>query len=179
MRHLFDSWADTKRLMQMMNEELQAVEQQESAEAVEIGRELTRVDQETANLRKAIKAGLDDVSWANMELRRLKAEREGLLDRQEKLAPRPEPVRVDLCLVEECRRAFVEVFSTGTPEEKRQYAHLFVKKIEVDPDTGDILMHLFSRPPFLAQKGKPASEETGFRIGVVAGAGFEPATSGL
>ena len=52
------------------------------------------------------------------------------------------------------------------------FARLFVKKIEVDPDTGDILMHLFSRPPFLAQKGKPACAETGFRIGLVAGAGF-------
>jgi hypothetical protein len=56
---------------------------------------------------------------------------------------------------------------------------LFVKKIEVDPEAGDILMHLFNRPPVLAQTRKPASEETGFRIGLVAGAGFEPATSGL
>jgi hypothetical protein len=170
--HLFDSWADTKRLMQMMNDELQALEQQESAESIEIGRELTRVDQETENLRKAIKAGLDDVSWANMELRRLKGERDELLARQERLAPRPEPMRVGVSLVEECRRAFAEVFAQGANEEKRQYARLFVKRIDVDPDTGDILMHLFNRPPFLAQKGKPASEETGFRIGVVAGAGF-------
>lgn len=170
-RRLFDSWADTKRVMQMMNDELQALEQQESAEAVEIGRELTRVDQETENLHKAIKAGLDDVSWANMELRRLKTEREELRERQDRIAPRPEPVRADLSLVEECRRAFAEVFSAGTPEEKRRYARLFVKRIEVAPDTGDILMHMFSRPPFLAQKGKPASEETGFRIGMVAGVG--------
>jgi hypothetical protein len=167
--HLFDSWADTKRLMEMMNEELAALEQQESAESVEINRELLRVEKETENLRKAIKAGLDDVTWANTELRRLKAERDELLARQERLAPRPEPMRVDPSLVEECRKAFAEVFATGTPEEKRAFARLFVKRIEVDPDTGDILMHLFSRPPFLAHKEKPASEETGFRIGLVAG----------
>jgi hypothetical protein len=158
--------------MEMMNEELQALEQQESAESVEISRELARVERETENLRKAIKAGLDDVGWANAELRRLKAEREELLARQERLAPRPEPMRVDLSLVEECRTAFAEVFAHGTSEEKRAFARLFVKKIEVDPDTGDILMHLFSRPPFLAHEEKPAPEETGFRIGLVAGAGF-------
>jgi len=168
--HLFSSWTDTKRLMQAMNEELQARESQESAEAVEIGRELARVEQETENLRKAIRGGLDDVSWANTELRRLKAERAALLERQGQLAPRPEPMRVDLSLVEECRKAFAEVFAHGTPEEKRQYARLFVKRIEVDPDTGDILMHLFSRPPMVAQTRKPASAETGFRIGLVAGA---------
>ena len=177
--HLFDSWADTKRLMEMMNDELQALEQQESAESIEISRELARVEKETENLRKAIKAGLDDVSWANAELRRLKAEREGLLARQERIAPRPEHMRVDLSLVEECRKAFAEAFAQGSNEEKRTFARLFVKSIEVDPGTGDVMMHLFSRPPFLAQKGKPACAETGFRIGLVAGAGFEPATSGL
>ena len=177
--HLFDSWADTKRLMQMMNDELQALEQQESAESVEISRELARVEKETENLRKAIKAGLEDVGWANAELRRLKAEREALLERQERAAPRAEPMRMDLSLVEECRRAFAEVFAEGTNEEKRAFARLFMKRIDVEPDTGDVWMHLFSRPPALAQKRTPASRETGVRIGVVAGAGFEPATSGL
>ena len=169
---LFDSWADTKRLMEMMDDELQALEQQESAESVEISRELARVGKETENLRKAIKAGLEDVGWANAELRRLKAEREELLARQERLAPRPEPMRVDLSLVEECRRAFAEVFAQGTNEEKRAFARLFVKEIEVDPDTGDVWMHLFSCPSILARKATPASVETGVRIGLVAGAHY-------
>jgi hypothetical protein len=126
------------------------------------------IEQETENLRKALKAGPDDVSWANAELRRLWAEGEELSARQDRLAPRPEPMRIDTSLVEECRTAF----AAGTPEEKRQFARLFVKRIEVDPGTGDTLMHLYSRPPMLAQEKKPASEETGFRIGLVAGAGY-------
>jgi hypothetical protein len=47
-----------------------------------------------------------------------------------------------------------------------------VKKIELEPDTGDILMHLFGRPPLRASKQTPASGETGVRIGLVAGARF-------
>ena len=177
--HLFDSWVDTKRLKQLMNEELQALEQQKSAGSVEITRELAKVGQETENLRAAIKAGLDDIGWANAELRRLKAQREQLVSQQEQAAARPEPKRVDLAFVEECKGAFGEVFANGTREEKRQFARLFVKRIDVDPETGDILMHLFGRPPTLPAKQIPASEETGIRIGLVAGAGFEPATFGL
>lgn len=52
-----------------------------------------------------------------------------------------------------------------------------MQKIEVDPDIGEVLIHLFSRPPVLASQGghkkTPASAETGVRIGLVAGAGFE------
>ena len=69
-----------------------------------------QVEPEIGNLRRAVKAGLDDVEWANEELRRLRTEREELLERQERIAPRPEPMRVNLSLVEECRRAFTEVF---------------------------------------------------------------------
>ncbi len=76
-------------------------------------------------------------------------------------------------LVEEYRRAFKDVFAGGTREERRQLALLSVKKIEVDPGTGDILMHLFGRPPGLVPKQTPASGETGVRIGLVAGACFE------
>ena len=89
----------------------------------------------------------------------------------------------DLTQVEECRRRFAEVFAQGTNEEKRAFARVFVQKIEVDPDTGEVLMHMFSRPPVPMSRGghkrTPASEETGVQIGMVAGAGFEPATSGL
>ncbi len=168
--HLFDSWADTKRLMHLMNDEFQTLEHQESAESIKITKELARVEQETEHLRAAIKAGLDDMEWANAELRRLKAEREDLASRQEQTAARPEPMRVDASTVEECRGAFGEVLSAGTREEKREYARLFVKRIEVDPDTGDILMYLFGRPPVPVPKQTPASEETGVRIRLVAGA---------
>jgi hypothetical protein len=80
--------------------------------------------------------------------------------------------------VEECRRRFAEVFAQGTNEEKRDSARLFVQRIEVDPDTGDVLMHLHSRPPVPVSRGghkrTPASAEMGVRIGMVAGAVFVP-----
>jgi chaperonin cofactor prefoldin len=95
--------------------------------------ELARVEQETENLRSAIKAGLQDIAWANGELARLKTDR----------------------------------------DERRQFARLFVKKIELEPNTGDILMHLFGRPTMLAPVQTPASKETGVRIELVAGACYK------
>ena len=67
-------------------------------------------------------------------------------------------------------RDFAPPVAQGTVEEKRTFARLFVQKIEVDPGTGKVLMHLFSRPPARAEKATPASTETGVRIGLVAGA---------
>ena len=180
---LFASWTDTKRLMEMVNEEVRALGQQQASESVEMARELVKVEEELANLRQAIKGGLDDLEWANAELARLKARQGELRARQESVGAEPEAPQFDLAQVEECRRRFAEVFAQGTNEEKRAFARLFVKRIKVDPGTGDVLMHLFSRPPMPVSRGgqkrTPASAETGVRIGMVAGAGFEPATSGL
>ena len=119
----------------------------ESADTAKIKEELARVDRKIKNLRKALKAGLDDVGWANAELRRLNTECAKLLEQQAKISPRQGPMRVDRSMVDQLRKSFTEVFAGGTPEEKRQYARLFVKKIEVTPDTGDVLMHIFSRHP--------------------------------
>ena len=175
---LFASWTDTKKLMEMANEEVRALGQQQASESVEMARELAKVEEELANLRQAIKGGLDDLEWANAELARLKARREQLLARQGRLGAEPEVPRFDLAQVEECRRRFAEVFAQGTNQEKRDFARLFVQKIEVDPDTGEVLMHLFSRPPVSVSRGghkkTPASVETGVRIGMVAGAVFVP-----
>ena len=86
-----------------------------------------------------------------------------LLSRRERIAARPEFVRVDLDLVEESRRAFDDVLAAGARDERRQFARLFVKKMEFEPDTGDVLTHLFARPPLPASKQTPASKETGVR----------------
>ncbi len=173
---LFASWTDTKKLMEMANEEVRSFGQQQASESVEIARELVKADEELGNIRQAIKGGLNDLESANAELARLKARREELLARQATAGQEPEVPRFDLTQMEECRRRFAEVFAQGTSEEKRAFARLFVQKIEVDPDIGEVLMHLFSRPPVPMSRGghkkTPASAETGVQIGMVAEAGF-------
>ncbi len=97
-----------------------------------------------------------------------------LLECRGRIEAHSQLTRIDLGVVERCREVFGEVFNAGTQEEKRQFVRLFIKKIDLNPDTGDILMHLFDRPTMLAPMQTPASKETGVRIELVAGAGFEP-----
>ena len=169
---LFNSWADTKRLMEMANEELRALRQQLAAESVELSRQLARVEEEIANIRQAIKAGLDDLEWANTEVQRLKHQRESLLASQQSIGVEPKAPQLDLTEVAEYQRRFSEVLAHGTNAEKRALARLFLKQIEVAPDTGDLWIHLYSRPPALAQTTDSAPTEAGLRIGLVAGACF-------
>ena len=62
---------------------------------------------------------------------------------------KPEPIRVDKNMVKKYQKAFTEVISCGTHSEKREFTRLFMKQIDLNPDTGDIQMHLYSRPPEL------------------------------
>ena len=176
---LFNAWTDPERLTQMVNEEIRALQQQQAAESVEVGRELARVEQELANLRSAIKAGLNDTDWANKELHRMKVQQSELFKRQESIGAGPEAPEMDLAQLEGYREQFAEVIDRGTNEEKRTLARLFVKTIEVDPDTGDVWMYLPERPMILQPNNGASEDEEGVSFGLVAGGGFEPPTFGL
>ena len=109
----------------------------------------------------AIRDGLDDVVWANEELHNLKAEKEELLSRQVAVAQRSEPIRVDKSMVKNSRRPSLRL-SLRNPIGEREFTRLFMKQIDLNPDTGDILMNLYSRPPgLLTRNNTPASNETG------------------
>ncbi len=72
-------------------------------------------------------------------------------------------------MVKKYQKAFAEVISCGTHSEKRKFTRLFMKQIDLNPDTAEILMDLYSRPPgLLTRNNTPASNETGVPIGVVA-----------
>ena len=79
----------SKGHMASVHEEVRALGQQQPSESLEIARGLVKVDEELGNIRQAIKAGLDDLEWANSELTRLKAQREELPARQERVGVEP------------------------------------------------------------------------------------------
>ena len=73
---------------------------------------------------------------------------------------------------------FDEVVATGTVEEKRRFLRAFTRRVELDPDTGRGRAELYSLP---TQTASPADADNAGNSSLimVAGAGFEPATSGL
>lgn len=173
---VFTSFSDPSKVKKLVEDEVRGRTNRESCEAESIRDELRKVTLEMENVRKAIKAGLDDVDWANSELRELKARREELEARQKDLAVQPVPRILDHAVVEEYLKTFERTFEFGTNEEKRELVRLFVKKVELNPETGDIAIRLLSRPPGIMTRGKrtPARKETGVPIGLVAGACFVP-----
>jgi len=72
---------------------------------------------------------------------------------------------------------------TGSDVEENTWGQirgLLVRKMELEPDTGDILMYHFGLPPALPSRRTPASDEqtpasgeTGVRIELVAGACYK------
>jgi hypothetical protein len=71
------------------------------------------------------------------------------------------------------------VFACGTADEKRQFTRLFVKKIEVDPASGQIQLRLFGSPTVLKRKGTPAGVLTGVSIKLCASFLQTFSTSGI
>ncbi len=178
---LFDCWADSETLMETVNEKLRAKYQRRVVESAELERQLDEIDKQLENVRKAIKGGLDDIPWANGEIRRLTAEREEVAIRQASLGEEIRIPQLDLAQVEDYRRRFAQIIASGTNAERRSITRVFVKKITVDPDTGDVLIYLLALPPMANQtiKRKRTPVLPGVQIGMGAGRGFEPLTFGL
>jgi NAD(P)-dependent dehydrogenase (short-subunit alcohol dehydrogenase family) len=175
----FREWSDLKHLTVLVNEELRAAQARLSAEAADLEQDLERVRAQIENVRRAVKDGLDDIAWANAELRKLKLEEEALLRRQQQAGVTAAAQQLTPAQVEAYRREFATILGHGTNEEKRLVLRAFVRKIEVNPATGDIVIWLYQRPPGPAKGDAPSGLKGRSNIGLVAGAGFEPATSGL
>ena len=178
---VFAACTDPSKVKKLMEDELRGQNDRETCEAESLRNQLRKVMQETENIRNAVKAGLDDVEWASSELRTLKAKREELEVRQQGIAALPEPKVFEPDVVNEYLKTFERTFSFGSEEEKREFVRLLVKRVQLNPDTGDIAIRLLSRPPgvMMRKRRTPVRRETGVPIGLVAGAGFEPATFGL
>jgi hypothetical protein len=72
-----------------------------------------------------------------------------------------------------CLGDFEAVFSEGTPEEQKEFIRLFVEGIELDVERKKAVCRIKKFP---APSGLDAGK---LSFGLVAGAGFEPATFGL
>ena len=74
--------------------------------------------------------------------------------------------------------SFREVAATGTVEEKRLLVRAFTHRVELDPEKGVGTAQMYLLPKNTALPAK-ANNAANLLLSLVAGAGFEPATSGL
>jgi hypothetical protein len=123
--------------------------------------EIEKVKAKIANIHRAVEDGFADASWADTRLRVLLAKRHAL----NVTLNRNEPPQLDDETVIAYRRQTETVMSSGHPADRKRLMRAWAGEIRLDPELLEVKISY--RLPEAVMKG------------VVAGAGFEPATFGL
>ncbi|MDX1440187.1 MAG: recombinase family protein [Rubricoccaceae bacterium] len=144
------------------------------AELLAVQRRLDAIQSEISRLLDCITPDTKDEIGRRIrrlkEDRRVQQDRKAQLDRVKQTVVDADAVANDVVAR---MRVFPEVFEEGTIEEKKDFVRLFVDGIRVDPGKGHVTVQIRRFPA-------PESLDTGnASFGMVAGAGFEPATFGL
>jgi site-specific DNA recombinase len=123
--------------------------------------EMEKTEAKIANIRRAVEDGFADASWANARLRELLAKRDSLT----RTLDSAEAPQLDAETVMAYRRQTEKVMASGQPADRKRLMRAWVGEIKLDPVSLEVKISY--RLPEAVMKG------------VVAGAGFEPATFGL
>ena len=145
-----------------VNRKLEKIWRKTVGHDADIPGRIAQIDLEIENIRDAIRKGLEDVSWANAQLKELKRERMVL---ESKSTSNSKPPTVDLSLVKEHKDNFEHVLRSGTPATRKKLIRQWVAKIELAPDDLEVRVQYKIPEPILNSH--------------IAGGGFEPPTSGL
>jgi site-specific DNA recombinase len=155
--------ADPEGFTRQVNVELRRLWQETTGYADNSTRqaEVTRLETKIANIRRAVEDGFADASWANARLRELLAERDALAATSDTT----EPPHLDSKTVMAYRRQTEKVLASGHIAERKRFLRAWVHEIKLEPERLEV--QISYRLPETVMKG------------LVAGAGFEPATFGL
>ena len=123
--------------------------------------EIQKIEAKIANIRRAVEDGFSDASWANARLRELLVKRDALTGSVD----RAEPPQLEAQTVMAYRRQTEKVMASGHAADRKRLMRAWVGDIKLDPELLEVKISY--RLP------------EGVMKGVVAGAGFEPATFGL
>jgi site-specific DNA recombinase len=155
--------ADPESLTRQVNQELRAICERSigRSENARAHAGLAAIEAKIANIHYAVEDGFEDASWANARLRELIAQRESL---GEKLIS-PQPPRLDTKTVLAYARQTEKLMKSGEPAERKRLLRAWVQEVRLEPESLNVTINY--RLPESVMKG------------LVAGAGFEPATFGL
>jgi site-specific DNA recombinase len=159
---LFSLWSEPKGLTRQVNAELRRLWRESGhSDNASARDEIEKFEGKIANIRRAVEDGFADASWANARLRELFAKRDALNNSFH----RSEPPQLDTGTVIAYRSQTEKVMASGYPADRKRLIRAWVGEIKLDPEALEVKISY--RLPEAVMKG------------VVAGAGFEPATFGL
>jgi DNA invertase Pin-like site-specific DNA recombinase len=163
MSELLSMCADPDGFTRQVNTELRRLWEDSTgyADNNKARKEIEHIETKIGNIRRAIEEGLADAQWANSRLRELSAERDALTA----ALNAPGPPQLDSGTVMTYRRQTEKLMQCGQPAERKRLLRAWVQEIKLEPE--NLQVKISYRLPEAVMKG------------VVAGAGFEPATFGL
>ena len=159
---LLSQCADPQGFTRQVNAELRRLWQESGhSENASAHAGIEKVEAKIANIRRAVEDGFADASWANARLRELLVKRDALTGSLD----RTEPPQLDAQTVMAYRRQTEKAMGSGYAADRKRLMRAWVGDIKLDPESLEVKISY--RLPEAVMKG------------VVAGAGFEPATFGL
>ena len=153
---------DPKGMTRQVNKELKRIWEQSHGYDPNAAKRLQAVEQKIENIWKAIEDGLTDTDRANVRLDALAKDRETLLGSALDLGEAPQ---IDIEAAKAYRRQTEKVLAQGGPTEQKQIIRTWMSEMKLAPERLEVEMTYRIPEPVMHS--------------VVAGAGFEPATSGL
>ena len=147
--YVFRAGADGVGFAAAVNEELRGLWEASNGYDPDAARRLEVIDRQTANIRRAIMDGLEDVAWANAELRKLGGQREEL-----GLAATPvgKPPRIDAAATAVYLQHLNKTLSKAVPAEARGMLRDCVAEVRLEPE--ELAVDVYYTLP-------PAAMETG------------------
>ena len=162
LQELIGICADPKGMTRQINEEPRRIFEESTGYDPQAAQRIKEVERKIDNIWKAIEDGLMDAPRANSQLETLAEEREKLLGAT---VASDGPPQIDLETALAYRRQTEKVLAQGSPTERKQVLRTWVADMKLAPERLEVA--------WTYQIPEPVMHS------VVAGAGFEPATSGL
>jgi hypothetical protein len=149
LRELLSVCADEVGFAAAVNEELRGLWEASNGYDPDAARRLEVIDRQTANIRRAIMDGLEDVAWANAELRKLGGQREEL---GQAATPVGKPPRIDAAAAAVYLQHLNKTLSKAGPAEARGMLRECVADVRLEPEQLAVDVY-YTLPPGAMETG--------------------------
>ena len=158
-RELVGRCGDPKGFARQVNERLRKLWEASTGHDAKAARQLDDIDQKIANIRRAIADGLDDVAWANEELRALRAKREQLA---KVVTPAGKPPQVDAKTAVAYRKRMEETLRKASVAARRALIRECVQEMKLLPEDLEVVID-YALPAPLMRIGSGSLDAGAYR----------------
>ena len=137
---------DTKGLLKAINEDLLRVWQASTGFDAHAGDKLKELDRKIANIRQAIANGLDDIAWANEQIRAMKAQRDELKSTTVTIGEAP---HIDSTEALAYMKRVEHILTDGSTTARRKLIRECVESVQLQPDTLEMIADYLLPTPII------------------------------